>query len=278
MSGVRYDTIRPEATGTAEGREQWVLNTHVALLLGEKDLDLSRYTAWERAPVSRLAKITLWRTEWELYSLLSEKYWDIGQQLPDYYAGEDPSAMSFQTKQKLKQAAWERFAATDMFFVKLSELLYTVSNMPHLRNVTLAVEYRELLESEAQAMGWKAPQKWKQDPGADRFHGFAPRHKYYLGGNFVREDTPTKHLISSTPFPEKRVPRRGLVQVFPDDPEYEKLCVEQGLDHLVKGQPSPSLPNGVHTSAIEAKLLNGTNGHGHGHLEPPSVTVNGGSH
>lgn len=278
MSGVRYDTIRPEATGTAEGREQWVLNTHVALLLGEKDFDLSRYTAWERAPVSQLAKMTLWRTEWDLYSLISEKYWDIGRQLPDYYNGEAPASMSFQTKQRLKQAAWERFVATDMFFVKLSDLLYTVSNIPHLRNVTLAVEYRELLESEAQAVGWKAPQKWKQDPDADRFFGFAPRHKYYLGGNFVREDVPTKHSISSTPFPESRVPRRGLVQVFPEDPEYERLCLEQGLDHLVKGQSSPALPNGVHTTAAEAKILNGTNGHGHGRVEAPSVAVNGGSH
>ncbi|KAJ2967443.1 hypothetical protein NQ176_g9659 [Zarea fungicola] len=278
MSGVRYDTIRPVATGTAEGREQWVLNTHVALLLGEKDLDLSRYTGWERAPVSRLAKITLWRTEWELYSLLSEKYWDIGQQLPDYYNDQHPASMSFQTKQQLKQAAWERYEATDMFFVKLSDLLYTVSNIPHLRNITLAVEYRELLESEAQVVGWKAPQKWKQDPGADRFFGFAPRHKYYLGGHFVREDVPTKHLISNTPFPEKRVPRRGLIQVFPDDPDYEKLCLEQGLEHLIKGQQKPTLPNGVHTSALEAKLINGTNGHGHGHVEAPSVTVNGDSH
>lgn len=42
LQGVRYDCIRPEANRTAEGREQWVLNTHVALLLGEKDLDLSR--------------------------------------------------------------------------------------------------------------------------------------------------------------------------------------------------------------------------------------------
>lgn len=42
IQGVRYDCIRPEANRTAEGREQWVLNTHVALLLGEKDLNLSR--------------------------------------------------------------------------------------------------------------------------------------------------------------------------------------------------------------------------------------------
>lgn len=44
MQGIRYDTIRPEATGAADGREQWVLNTQVALLLGEKDLSLSRCT------------------------------------------------------------------------------------------------------------------------------------------------------------------------------------------------------------------------------------------
>ncbi len=38
MQGVRYDCIHPEATGTTRGREQWLLNTQVALLLGEKDL------------------------------------------------------------------------------------------------------------------------------------------------------------------------------------------------------------------------------------------------
>lgn len=42
MQGVRYDCISPAATGTPDGREQWLLNTQVALLLGEKDLELSR--------------------------------------------------------------------------------------------------------------------------------------------------------------------------------------------------------------------------------------------
>lgn len=144
MLGVRYDTIRPEATGTVEGREQWVLNTHVALLLGEKDLDLSRCksiysfqlktqsmsgvgklisfktdTAWERAPVSRLAKTTIWRTEWPRYTLLSEKLWDLGRQLPGYFGESDPASLDFQTKQQLKVAAWEKFVALDMFFVKV---------------------------------------------------------------------------------------------------------------------------------------------------------------
>lgn len=136
MQGVRYDTIRPEANESAEGREQWVLNTHVALLLGEKDLDLSRCksrfrrcfaliltepldTAWERVPVTTLAKKSLWRVEWRMYSLISEKLWELGQQLPDYYGEEDPCALRFQTKERLRMEAWERFLHTNMFFVKV---------------------------------------------------------------------------------------------------------------------------------------------------------------
>jgi hypothetical protein len=42
VQGCRYDTINPATNGTPEGREEWVLNTAVALLLGEKDLTLSR--------------------------------------------------------------------------------------------------------------------------------------------------------------------------------------------------------------------------------------------
>lgn len=42
FEGYRYDTIKPEATGQPNGLEQWMLNTDVALLLGEKDLQLSR--------------------------------------------------------------------------------------------------------------------------------------------------------------------------------------------------------------------------------------------
>lgn len=147
----------------------------------------------------------------------------------------------------------------------MSDLLYTVPNIPHLRNVKLAVEYRELLESEEQAVGWKSAQKWKQDPGADRFFGFAPRSKYYVNGEMVGEDVPARHRTSKTPFPEARVPRRGLVQVFPGDPDYERICLDQGLDHLHREPHTPVL-NGVHSSPCSqtttpAKpLVNGTNG------------------
>lgn len=47
IDGCRYDTLNTstlKTSGTPEGREEWVLNTDVALLLGEKDLSLSRCT------------------------------------------------------------------------------------------------------------------------------------------------------------------------------------------------------------------------------------------
>lgn len=76
-------------------------------------------TAWERAPVSQLAKMSLWRVEWRLYSLVDDKVWDLGRQLPEYYGDEDPSELCFHTKQRLREEAWEKFRNMDMFFVKV---------------------------------------------------------------------------------------------------------------------------------------------------------------
>lgn len=121
MQGVRYDTIRPEATGTPDGREQWVLNTQVALLLGEKDLTLSRYTAWDRIPVSELAKISIWRLEADRYALTLPGTFDLGHQLPEYYGeGVDPHTMSSEVMLRLRMEAWDKFLQTEMFFVKVS--------------------------------------------------------------------------------------------------------------------------------------------------------------
>ncbi|KAK2593150.1 hypothetical protein QQS21_009160 [Conoideocrella luteorostrata] len=271
--GVRYDTIKPACTGTPEGREQWVLNTDVALLLGEKDLHLSRYTAWVRAPVSHLAKVTILRTEWPRYSLLSERMWDLGRQLPGFYGDVEPSILDFDARKKIKCATEKNFYDLDMFFVKLSDFLYTVPNIPHLRNIKLSVEYRELLENESQLLGWQTSNKWKQDPDAPRFDGGAPRYKYYVNGTLVGEMLPTTHQISKSPFPEQRVPRRGLVRAFPEDPDYEQLCIEQGLEHLIKAVQTPSLTNGSHSSPImqtqftpSKPAVNGTNGHANGEV------------
>lgn len=145
--------------------------------------------------------------------------------------------------------------------------------MPHLQNIKLAVGYRELLENESQVATFTMSQKWRGDPDASRYHGFAPRNKYYVNGEFVGEDLPVLSQTSKTPFPQVRVPRRGLVQVFPDDPEYSRICMEQGLSHLIKNrQTSPyssttdaeSSPTSQSMPPLPAKtttMINGINGH-----------------
>jgi hypothetical protein len=133
----------------------------------------------------------------------------------------------------------------------VSDLLYTIPNIPHLRNTKIVVTYRELIENDTQRPGWVHAQKWKHDPDADRYGGFfAPRNKYYINGRLVGEDMPQPAETSSVPFPERPVPRRGLVQVFPSDPDYTQRCLDQGLDHLVNRNKQSLIPNGVHSPPI----------------------------
>lgn len=107
--------------------------------------------------------------------------------------------------------------------------------------------YRELAEEESDLKTFKSRQRWKQDPDANKYGGvFAPRARFFINGVFVDEEKPKPAVTSKTPFPEPRVPRRGLLQVFPDDPEYARLCIEQGLGDLVNGHRDQSHPiNGV---------------------------------
>ncbi|KKA28149.1 hypothetical protein TD95_000964 [Thielaviopsis punctulata] len=236
MQGVRYDTLDSSLDGTAEGREQWVLNIQAALLLGDKDLTLSRYTDWKRIPATRIAKTMIWRVENDRYALTSPRYFDIGRELPSYY-GEpnDPDRMTQQTMERLREDAMTCFFNMDMFFVKLSDLMYIVPTMPHLRDLRLAVEYRELPDCEdlLRAFFWSG-QKWRKDPDADKYMGFAPKRRYFVNGEYTKEVLPCLGRISSTPFPENPVPRRfGLTQVHPHESDYIKLCKQQGLHHLI---------------------------------------------
>ncbi|KAH8673668.1 hypothetical protein BX600DRAFT_480054 [Xylariales sp. PMI_506] len=244
--GVRYDTINPSATGRPEGREQWLLNTQVALLLGEKDLDLSRYTAWDRIPVSNIAKRVIWRLEQDRYALTEGRLYHLGEQLPDYYGG-NPNTVGYRKLEQLRGDASKLFFEMDMFFVKESDFLYILPNFPHLRNIKLSICYRELPEEEYQLNLWSVPAKWKQDPDASSREGFAPRHKYYINGQYSGEDRPGHYKPSKSPFPDQRVPRRGgIVAVGPDEPDYAQLCMEQGLGHLLSEQQKLLLTNTAH--------------------------------
>ena len=157
--------------------------------------------------------------------------------------------------------------------------MYIVPTFPHLRNIKLVVEYRELPERESQLLTWGATglasQRWRSDPGAEERHGFAPRAKYYLNGDLIGEHKPKMGLMSKTPFPIERVPRRGLMAVQPDDPDYARLCREQGLEHLLTGTPSPGLPNGVHASPCLSNKTGPPNTNGAVQSPQPHPLVNG---
>jgi hypothetical protein len=70
-------------------------------------------------PVSLTAKKTIWRLEGDRYALTNPNLYELGQQLPEYYGGEDPERMSYRVSEKLRAQAWEKFAAMDLFFVKV---------------------------------------------------------------------------------------------------------------------------------------------------------------
>ncbi|KAG0652144.1 Ankyrin repeat domain-containing 11 [Hyphodiscus hymeniophilus] len=256
VEGFRYDTIRPEATGQPNGREEWMLNTHAALLLGEKDLQLSRYTAWEHIPLSQAAKQAVWQFENPIYALSHPSLLSLRRKFPDN------GGSSYKIIEKCKAL----FMELDLFFIKVSEFMYVVPNFPHLRGLELVVKYRELQESPV----WPpAPGKWKQDPDADPNQIFAPRPKYYINGVFTKQGQFQSSKISTTSFGERRVPRRGLIQVFPGELDYERLAREQGLLHLISD-----------CSASHGQLNGTTNGHVNGITSPSSdksKSTNGGS-
>jgi hypothetical protein len=77
-------------------------------------------TAWERLPVSELAKKSIWRVEGERYALTMPSVYDLGRQLPEYYGpGVDPDRMTHDILERLRREAREKFLHTDMFFVKV---------------------------------------------------------------------------------------------------------------------------------------------------------------
>ena len=66
-----------------------------------------------------IAKRVIWRLESDRYALTKSSLHDLGRQLGDYYDGKDPERMGYRVIEKLRGVAWEKFAAMDMFFVKV---------------------------------------------------------------------------------------------------------------------------------------------------------------
>ncbi|KFX94910.1 hypothetical protein V490_04097 [Pseudogymnoascus sp. VKM F-3557] len=241
MQGVRYDTIVPEATGEPDGREQWLLNTQVALLLGEKDLQLSRYTAWERVSASLLAKQGLWRVESDMYSMVRADLRPFNPQL----AANPFQSLSPTAADAMRKSTMPLFLGLDLFFVKVSDLMFIAPSIPHLRNLQLDVQYHEALPDESWLGRLAAPAKWTQDPDSESYLGFTPGTKSYVNGDLVSEAGAKTAMVGPTPFPSMRVPRVGLVEVKRGEPEYENLAREQDLeDGRVNGDVTKEGTNG----------------------------------
>jgi hypothetical protein len=117
--------------------------------------------------------------------------------------------------------------------------MFIVPNFPHLRNVEMLVNYKEL---DVTFKMPPPPPKWKQDPDVDPNQIFTPQPKVYISGQLVKQqDTPLTKITREPPSSERRAPRRELVTVYPSDSDYEMLCRKQGLTHLIQDtQISPT--------------------------------------
>jgi hypothetical protein len=288
IEGFRFDTIKPEATGQPNGREQWMLNTHAAVLLGEKDIQLSRCksmeficsscllifldTAWERIPLSPATKQAVWRIQNGVYSLYDPSLTCLRKQLPEQLPDNGQPA------RKVIETCKALFLTLDLFFVKVcsdylrcyhcsnkhqvSEFMFVVPNFPHLRNLEMIVKYRELsVDPTPPPRG-----KWRDDPDTDPNQKFAPQPNHFMNGEFIRQREAPHTKTSATSFGERRVPRRGLVQVFPGESDYYTIAREQGLYHLLPQEcPNAADQNGgpEHVNGItppsseKSKSING---------------------
>lgn len=224
-------------------------------------------TAWTRIPVSQTAKRIIWRLESDRYALTTPSLYELGRQLPDYYEGHDPEQMGYLTLERLRNEAWEKFSAMEMFFVKVSssrcqscakntnvdqasDFMFIIPTIYHLRNVKLSMAYLELPDPDAEPVNWVVHQKWRSDPQAHILGGFAPTSKHYMNGELLHEDKPILREASTSPVPFRcrRIPRHGLTAIARDDPAYNQFFKDNGGDGSVENAESPLLPNGVHSS------------------------------
>jgi hypothetical protein len=146
--------------------------------------------------------------------------------------------------------------------------MFVVHNFPHLRNLEIIIKYRELLLDPTQGTRGK----WRADPDTDPNQAFAPQPTYFMNGQFIKQRETPLTKTSTTSFGEGKVPRRGLIQVYPSEPDYFVLAREQGLFHLLPQGPDREAKsdqvgasgqvNGMLPAASDgSKLVNGESPH-----------------
>ncbi|KAK0124561.1 Set3 complex subunit [Cadophora gregata] len=258
--GYRYDTIKPEYTGQTVGREQWMLNTHAAILLGEQDLHLSRFSAWDRVPLTYDQKRAVWSTHNSQY-LLYDGWSSLRKFLP---ATDECHDDVIKTNRSL-------FLDLDLFFVKVSEFMFIVPTIAHLRSVQLKVEYRELHAPQTDLGQALNVPKWRSDPETAPGQTSIPEPKFYVNGDLVRQGGTATRVLKHPP-PLDRFPRReGVTRVQEHDPDYEEQCRKQRVPGY---QSSPISSTNPHMSdVLHSEQMNG--------ITPPrsdqSKSINGGS-
>ncbi len=192
MYGARYDTIRPEAASTPEGSEYWVLNSHAALLLGKQDLDLSCYTGWDRIPASGPAKRGYWKLQGDTYSMTDHGLDRLNPDFAEYVRraeelDEPWISIPPPVQHEVKKQSKELYLDLNLFFVKLSDLMFVVRSTPHLKDIDIKVLYHEVEQDPAAADHAKVDELWHQDLGAEELHlhAFCPGPRFYRNGQLV---------------------------------------------------------------------------------------------
>ncbi|RKF60134.1 putative ankyrin repeat protein [Erysiphe neolycopersici] len=223
--GYRYDSVNTEAIGKHGADDPWMLNTHAAILLGEKDLQLSRYTAWERLVLTTPQKRGVWSTFNGIFLLLDGSLSCLRQQLP----------IDTQPMHEVIEKNKKKFLELDLFLVKVTEFMYIVPNFPHLRGIKMAVIYRELrtpIDADQLDVSSLIP-GWQQNLQSRVDKGFAPLPKYYIDGVIIDRIEEAKTRILEKPPPLDRFPRRmGLTRVYPEDSDYDEICKNQKSSKL----------------------------------------------
>ncbi|KAK2630229.1 hypothetical protein QTJ16_001049 [Diplocarpon rosae] len=258
--GYRYDTIKPNVAGQAVGREQWMLNTHAAILLGEQDLKLSRFSAWDRIYLSQNQKRAIWSTHNSQF-LLYDPWSSLRKALPSIRGSKD----------ELIQKNRSLFLDLDLFLVKVSEFMFIVPTISHLRDVELKVEYRELHEPQNLATIGQTHnlERWRSDPETIPGQNTKPEPKFYVNGEMVRQGGPATRILKHPPPLDRTLRRDGISRVLETDPDYEDHFRKRRLSTcrpLVSSDSSPLLsdaPHSEHTNAItpprsdQARSING---------------------
>ncbi|RDW83332.1 hypothetical protein BP5796_04823 [Coleophoma crateriformis] len=259
LEGFRADTIKPELTGQPGGRDQWLLNLHVAILLGEKDLSLSRFTSWEKIPLNLDAKKSIYVSEQSKYALSDSRLKIVREDL----LGDEYDNRTGKPLLALNDITRPLFHGMEMFFVKLSDFMFHVPNFPHLRGVEMIVNYCELLPFPRKIPS--DPAKWKQDPGVDTKQGW-PRHAIWKDGIFIKQA-------------EQRRSTLKTYDQFVHD-QQQRLTTQNSPTLSTVNPPPLPATNGQHVNGItppssDKSVNGGSPHHAEAHIEAAPGLVNG---